>query len=165
MDNFQFTQVNDQIIRDASEDWLNEVGNDLFQVEYERYFNETLLRSQDVFYAIGIKGNPVVLAFVEIISKHRVAKAKLLRITVHPSLLPLDADGNQETLVNVYLYAVKNTFHLAATNEAREVKIYGRTDHMLNVLKTVSSILDESPMAGFVHILENRWLSFYATKE
>ena len=157
MNNFQLTPINDSIIQEASSDWLNEAGNDLFQVEYARFFSETLAKSQDAFYAVGIPGNPVVLAFVEIIAKQPSVKAKFLRITVHPSLLPLEADGNQETLVSVYMFGIKSTFDLASVHGATEVKIYGRTDHLFGVLKTVATLLNDSPLDGFTHILENKW--------
>ena len=162
MEKFQILSVTPELISSASADWKSSTDIHTFTLEYGRFFEETLPNSHKDFFAIALNDSGVILAIVELISSQGARKTKLIQVTVHPSLLPLEESGNQTTLVNVYFAAIKKTFDLAHEHNVTEVKVYGRTDHMLKVLENTEKLLDESPMDGFSHVLQSRWLTFYA---
>jgi hypothetical protein len=154
--------VTDEIIETTYQDWKQNCEPDLFTVEYSRLFDETLPNSRDNFFALSLNNTGVIIAFVELISTEGGRKTKLVRVTVQPSLLPLEEHGNQKTLVELYFAAIGHTFSTAHMHGVSEIKVYGRTDHMLRILEGTSSLLDQAPMADFTHILQSRWLTFYA---
>lgn len=162
LENYTISVVTDEIIEKTHQDWKQNCEPDLFTVEYARLFDETLPNSRENFFALTLNNTGVIVAFVELISSEGGRKTKLVRVTVQPSLLPLEDHGNQKTLVELYFAAIGHTFATAHLHGVSEIKVYGRTDHMLKILEGTSSLLDQAPMEDFTHILQSRWLTFYA---
>jgi hypothetical protein len=160
--NYSFNPVTPQMIIDTHANWKEGADADLFSVEYSRFFEEALPNSIESFFALSLNDTGVILAFVELISSEGARKTKLVRVTVQPSLQPLEDHGNQSTLIELYFAAIRHTFRTAHFHGVSEIKVYGRTDHLLKILQGTSDLLDSSPMADFGHILQSRWLTFYA---
>ena len=130
-------------------------------MDYERFFAQVLPNSLDSFYAVCPNDELVAHAFVEIVSSQGARKTKLMNVTVHPEFLPLDSLSNQNDLVKLYFSAIRATFTLADTHETSEVKIYGRSDHLLQILSTASKLLDSDPLDNYNHVIQGRWLTFF----
>jgi len=84
-----------------------------------------------------------------------------MNVTVNPSFLPLDNLSNQDSLVKLYFSAIRATFDLADSHETSEVKIYGRSDHLLQILTVTSRLLDDDPLKNYSHVIQGRWLTFF----
>lgn len=154
--------VTSEIIATSKVDWELNAGQDIFLLEYERFFTSTLTKSMDCFFAVIPTGRQEAHAFVEVISSQGARKTKLMNVTVHPSYLPLDNPSTQNSLVKLYFSAIRATFDLADDHETSEVKIFGRSDHLLRILITTSGLLDQDPLENYNHVIQGRWLTFYS---
>jgi|GEM_PF-6221920 len=145
----------------SRDDWKSKVGEEVFILDYERFFDQVLPHYMDSFHAVCPDGELVAHAFVEIVSRHGARKTKLMNVTVHPDFLPLDSLSNHDDLVKLYFSAIRATFELADTHVTSEVKIYGRSDHLLKILTITSGLLDSDPLENYNHVIQGRWLTFF----
>jgi DNA-binding protein YbaB len=150
-------KVDQDIIIASKSSWAAVCDPDTFAVEYERFFEQ--LNQIDSQYYVIVKGkSKEALAFVDIVSSPNGPKTKLLKLTVSPSVAAKDLN----TLRDLYITAMKQTFSISNTNKTKAVKFYGRTADMLELLVEINEIWNKTTLPDSLKSrMAGRWLEIY----
>lgn len=162
-------EVTDQLLENTAQAWKLIAGADAFDSEYLHVFewmktNRNYGGDATGSCAYGLVeeelGN-VAVAFYEVVASENMGGLnKLLKVFVTPSYWNLAA--HQSEVIKVYVACVINFVGQARNKSCRTIKIYGRGDAMLSLLRSLhvalQKQLDENPGAGLSVSIDGRWL-------
>jgi len=155
------TALTPELIGSTREEWQAIIGEEEFAVRFARFFELDLPRSRELIIAVICSGSSGADALVEIISSPKTLKTKLMNVVLRPDYTNLESQTIPPQVLEVYFEAVKATFGTAIDHEAEQVKLYGRTNDLFEMLKKISELLDIAPLDGYIHKIEGRWLTFH----
>lgn len=146
-------------------EWKAIAGEDEFKVELAAAFEwceSHLQHKEGDAHALELFNvtRGVTDGILEVVNADRGALTKLLKLWVSPTFWAIDpADRDLlERAIELYAAAHVEVIAKAVGGGCEEVKIYGRTDTMLGVLKRIQAIWP-SDKTGWSASMQGRWLS------
>lgn len=173
---YQLQQFSLESVHLTLQNWQKAVqDDDLFALEYQDLFKwtESHIQYEDKdleSYAYGIftknSPNTAAHAIVDIIQRpHGRRQTKLLKLVVSPQFADDTDVNNLNTLVDLMLAAVLGTVEISGRNSSSTIKIYGRTNSMLGVLRKLNDTITNSPAfpKSITTKIAGRWLEISLT--
>lgn len=161
-------RISDDLLSETQKSWESVVGgSDEFTSEYGALF-EWLRGHRDYksangdseAYAITQKGENRASAFIEIVSStNRGGLTKLLKVFISPKFWGVAE--HQNTVVQIFIMAIKGAVEISARKSSRTIKIYGRSSALLSLLKEIHSAIIEGhdlQSSNIVATMQGRWL-------
>jgi len=150
---------------DVAADWRTLAGEDEFTVELAAVFDwcaTHLTPTENDAHAMELVDDDtgVTGAILEVITARRGRLSKMLKIYASPHFWTVDRDPLIKREV-VELYAAAFVLMIAdgISSGVDEIKIYGRTSQMLDILSSLETIWNSGDRSGWSATLAGRWLS------
>lgn len=157
----------------TSEEWIASAGSfGIPSLDYERVLewarnriNYENVHNDSVAYGVFKDGAEESLAIVDIIYSKRpgpdIGWLKMIDISMSPAYSPTEVESNAEKLaevLDIYSEAIIGTIQLTSNHNARVIKIYGRNDHLLQLLIALNERLRAKFTEKLTTKFEGRWL-------
>lgn len=167
---YKEVEISDELLEATEQAWKLTAGADEFASEYlvlfewlrshRKYASDT---GESVGYALLEEDLKVASAFFEVVSTTgRGGLTKLLKVYITPQLWNIS--DHQREVVKIYSECIKSVVRISRDNHCRNIKIYGRSDAMLSLLRSIhvalQEELDKKPESGLSVSIEGRWLVF-----
>jgi hypothetical protein len=134
-----FTQ---QSLNDANKRWEGIAGEDGFDLEFAPMFTwaQGHIEHQDgdsMAFDLHNNDNDNTDALVEIVTSRKGALSKLLKVIPSPEFW--DVNNRRNDIVQLYTETFFGLITLGGFGASRKVKIYGRDDEMMSILRSIHS--------------------------
>lgn len=145
--------------------WRAEIGDDEFELEYASTFewcaSHTTHRPGDGrAFELRNTGSGDTVAFLELIDGKAGRQTKLLKMWLAPQFWSQDVDPEVRVkVIRVFADAYAAVILRGYAEGATEVKIYGRTHQMHELLVLIQQNWDPSA-TGWDAKMQGRWLAF-----
>lgn len=139
-------------------DWETIGGAEEFQIELASAFEFARTHLDEVLDLYDTKEGRTD-ALVEIVRSDRASMSKLLKLWVSPEFWQISSDELRDRLVELHASSFALVIDHGMNNNMDTVKLYGRTDAMMDVLRTLSAVWDTLGTTGWSSRLDGRWLA------
>jgi hypothetical protein len=166
----RFTKESIDATQQAWEDQMDAQGG--FDLDYSRVLTDARAHmdyahpaDNEVAYGVFAEGMQNAVAIVSVVHTPKPPPVrgwlKMLQVNVGPEYdevtIASDLEKRREVL-NIYAKAIHGTIRLGAEHPSRVVKLYGRNQHLLDLLAALASYVEANPIDGTVVTMEGRWL-------
>lgn len=162
MSNYKLQILNTERLAVIEQEWIELAGEDEFAVELEVFFRWARTHCEKTDgdgYALELRDDDAghCAAILEVVESRRGALTKLLKLYISPQYWEFSTIEERLEIINMHASAYTELIALGIDSGAEDVKIYGRTDLMLSILKSLQEIWPSSD-TGTVAVVEGRWL-------
>ena len=159
MAKYKLAEFTDSLFNTTKAAWSNLVDDDAYEIEVLtqlQWVESHLVQKDHDSFAMALVNNDSdnVDAIVEIVSSKKGAMVKLLRVILSPEFW--DITSKRDDVINIYLDVFFNFIAANAIQSGSKVKIYGRTDEMMSLLRSIHSNWN---VQGGVADFEGRFLT------
>jgi hypothetical protein len=143
MSKYTLIPFTEDSLKDAYKKWEAIVGEDAFDLEFSplfdwagKHIHETAGDSQ----AFNLSNNDAARtdAIVEVVTSRKGLMTKLLKIVPSPQFW--DINNSRNEIIQVYTEVFFNVITKRGTDQSRKVKLYGRDDEMMSILRSLHSV-------------------------
>ncbi len=145
MTNHQLTNFTEETLRTTQSAWEALMDEDAFQVEFDPVFEWA--RAHLVYVdgdsaAFGMFNTDTgkADAIVEIVKSKKGTMAKMLRVILSPRFW--DINNQRSELIELYVSTIIQVITSNGFKSLHKVKMYGRDDEMMSVLRSIHSKWD-----------------------
>lgn len=149
--------VTTESLETIAADWEHISGSEEFQIELASAFEFARTHLDEVLDLYDTEEGRTD-AIVEIVRSDRASMSKLLKLWVSPEFWEISSTGLRDRLVELHASSFVLVIDHGMNNNMDTVKIYGRTDAMMDVLRSLSVVWDTFK-TGWSSRLDGRWLS------
>ncbi|WP_417540733.1 hypothetical protein [Microbacterium maritypicum] len=139
-------------------DWEAISGADEFQIELASAFEFARTHPDEVLDLYDTQEGRTD-ALVEIVRSDRASMSKLLKLWVSPQFWEISSSALRDQLVELHASSFALVIFHGMNNNMDTVKLYGRTDAMMDVLRSLSDSWDTLGITGWSSRLDGRWLA------
>lgn len=143
MPKYNLVNFTNETLEETRKNWESIIDEDAFELEFGTAFTWASQHIQSV------EGDSVALrlhntdsdrtdAIVEIVSSRKGAMNKLLKVIPSPKFW--DVNNQRDEIVSLYTEAFFKVITMAGFKPSNKVKIYGRDDEMLSILRSIQNI-------------------------
>lgn len=164
MADYRLRPMTPGMLLDVAADWKTLAGEDEFTVELAAVFDwcaSHLTPTENDAHAVALvdAASGTTGAILEVITTRRGRLAKMLKIYASPYFWEVDRnDGLKREVLELHAAAFVLTIADGINSGVDEIKIYGRTGPMLDILKSLEQIWNDEA-TGWSATLAGRWLS------
>ena len=151
--------LNDEVLDRTAHDWRNQAGVEEFEVELSALF-EACRTNHGFAQALVNSETGKTGALLEVVDTpfgKDGAVSKLLKVWVSPEYWASN-NPDRKQLIEVYLWAYLQVISSGMYNRRDTVKIYGRTDLMLDVLHSLKDVWNTDVNTNWTASIAGRWL-------
>ncbi len=164
-------EITPELLKQTQKAWELVVGEEEFASEFQALFewigchiDYADPKGNSLAYAIVDDGQKIASGFGEIVStKHHGGRklgglTKLLKVMVTPQYWEI-ASHKQE-IIGIFVAAIKGVTKISHQNKSKTIKIYGRTDSLLELLQGIHDSMqaDEQSAKLITTCIKGRWL-------
>jgi len=174
---YEIKQISKELLEQTEKAWQLVVGVEEFASEFQAIFewigshidyDETCVNSRA--YAIVDDGQKVASGFVEIVStKPSGGKAngrltKLLKVFVSPQYWEIAEHRGEVSAI--FMAAINGVVKISEVNHSKTIKIYGRTQSLLDLLIVIDKLISSDAAAKefITTCIKGRWLEISVKK-
>lgn len=174
---YEIRNITQDLLEQTKKTWQLVVGEEEFASEFQAIFewigghiDYDAPSGNSLAYAIVDDDQKVASGFVEIVStkttggKSSSRLTKLLKVFVTPQYWEI-ATHKAEVLA-IFSAAIRGVAKISHGNQSKTIKIYGRTDSLLDLLIKIHDSIDTEAEAKelFTTCIKGRWLEISAKK-
>ena len=161
MSKYKLVELTQNLIDPTKESWQSLIGEDAFSLEFGLIFDWVEAHMQAIdgdSLAKGMLNNDTgqIAAFVEIVSGRKGQMHKLLKVV--PSPYFWDVTTRRLEVIELYIDVFFSVLSSHGFKSLHKVKIYGRSDEMMSLLKSIHSLWS---IPGSSAEFEGRFLSIH----
>lgn len=161
MSKYKIREFTAERLAEVRRQWAGLAGDDEFAIEMAGLFDwcATHIKKQDgdsQAWELYNQDSDRCDAIVEIVDSHHGSLSKLLKLFLTPELW--DADDKREQIRALHLDAYTEVIRSGVHRGAKDVKLYGRTDLMLSILRSIHAHWPAEE-TGAQASFKGRWLT------
>ncbi|PWB97054.1 hypothetical protein [Homoserinimonas hongtaonis] len=162
MTSYLLREFTPERLSDVAGQWEELAGEDEFVVEMATVFawaESHLVHRDGDAYALELY-DPLTDkagAILEVVDGRRGTLTKLLKLYVSPEFWNMEQQSDRLQLIDMHASAYTEIIRVGMDKGVEDVKIYGRTDMMLEILKVLQSTWP-TEFTGTIATMEGRWL-------
>lgn len=159
MEHYRLKPLTDELLDQIAERWKQHAGDEEFEVELGALFG---ICRGDLSFAQALANSKTdeVEALLEVVDTpfgRNGSTTKLLKIVISPEYWATNSPSRTR-LVEIFASAAASVIANGIGNQRDAVKIYGRTDLMLEVLRSLTEVWDTLD-TGWSAAMQGRWLT------
>ena len=153
-----------------ADEWSQQVEPDVFESELSLLFSWCSTHTEHVegdAHAVEVFDTVAgsCEAILEIVNGKGGRMYKLLKLYLSPKYWPLyDAESIAQQILALYAQTLSLVIDKATSDGFKELRIYGRTNDLLDILRSIESNWD-SVAIDWDAIIQGRWLNCYLKNE
>lgn len=165
MPNYELQRMTAGQLQDVEQNWKTIAGVDEFEVELAVVFEWASSRLEPATgssHALALVNETTSAtdALLEIIDADRGRMTKLLTLYPSPSFWDVPGSVTRKMLTDLYTGAIANVLDLGRERRTvQDIKIYGRSAEMLELLKHIKDVWGDTVMPGWDVSMQGRWLA------
>lgn len=176
MSKYQLRAFTHKDLEKTHKSWMKDLEDlpDVFPGDIERVFalaTQTMADEKENSSSHGVffDGNDVADGVVQIVVTKKGKKfVKMMDCFIRPRIdkkaMELKEPESSKA-IDIYFASIYRTLELGDSHEAQAIKVYGRTDALLSLLKSTGEALSKAKENhGIESSIEGRWLVLKATK-
>jgi hypothetical protein len=143
MSKYELIPFDQTSLHDARSKWEAIAGEDAFDLEFSGFFEwaeKHLAQVEGDSIALNLHNNDALRtdAIVEVVSSRKGQMSKLLKVI--PSPMFWDVNNSRADIVTLYTEVFFNVLTRQGFGSSRTVKLYGRDDEMMSILRSIHSL-------------------------
>jgi len=140
MSKYQIREFTPERLKETGQRWRGIAGEDEFDIELSGLFDwcTTHLQPTDgdsQAWELHNTDNGECDAIMEMVDSQKGTLTKLLKLFLTPKLW--DVEANREAVISLYIDLFVEAIKAGALKGAKDVKLYGRNDLMLSLLRSI----------------------------
>lgn len=171
---YRIQKINQELFDNTKSAWSLIVGSEVFTSELGALFEwidchrtyDKPMNGDSLAYALVAGEQKVAAGFMEVVSSpNKGGMTKLLKVFITPQYWEVKEHENE--VVNIFIAAINGSLSISSQVKSKTVKIYGRTDSLLDLLIKVhdtitKSVIDQS--SQITSSIGGRWLEISINK-
>ncbi|MDR5825924.1 hypothetical protein [Caballeronia sp. LZ043] len=146
--------------------------HEMFDLDYRRVLAgameyATYEKAKDNTYSYGVfaNGTKYALAVVSVVHTPKpglqLGRLKMLQVDLSPEFDEVLIAGDLEkrrAVLDIYYAAIAGTIQLGTVHASRVIKLYGRNNHLLEILSGLAQRVADKPFEKVSVSMQGRWL-------
>lgn len=166
--NYELRPLSNQRLDELAQEW-SRFDDEAFEVELAAVFawaRAHLTPKENNSHAVELYSHDTETAhaIIELVNSKRGALSKMLKLWISPELWGQTEDDAKRIIEMHAAAFVKVIAHSSSNDAVQEIKIYGRTNVMLDMLSRVRDVWNDQADTGWTAKMAGRWLAISRTQ-